>query len=144
MTTYTSTRPTRGAGDYLVSGIIPPTGAKERAVALADLAERIDKAEAIGREAEAAGDTAKLRRAVERWHLRAEQYGYLSERPADALCPTCTWGDEGWTPDLLTLDRPVWSCTDHREPMIAVRVADLMVEFDNDMNRPCWVAEDEA
>ncbi len=139
-----ATRPLRGAGDYLVSGIIPKTPAKERADALADLAARIEKAEAIGREAEVANDPAKLRRAVERWHFRIEQHGYLSERPADALCPACIWGDEDWSPDLLTLDRHVYACLSHREPFLTLRVAELMREYDDDVSGPCWVAESEG
>lgn len=87
---------------------VVPTGS--RTTVLHDLKRRREKALDLLYAAEDAGDQRKWRAATARMWLRELQLDYLEKRPADALCPQCSLGDEQWEPDILTGLQPVWSC----------------------------------
>lgn len=99
---------------------------------VAELEQRAANAYAIAETAERDGDAAKADRAMERYELRVEQARYVGERPADAVCPRCRWGEKGWSPSGL-LGAMLWHCLAHWDgatAIVAGRLSDL--RGDND------------
>jgi hypothetical protein len=105
-------------------GSVIPLGS--RAAVLADLRRRLANAEQIARDAEAAGDERRFRRAVERVWLRTFQISHIEAYPADAICPRCTWGDERWPAGPL-IDRStvLISCLEHMQDVHETKAAAL-------------------
>jgi hypothetical protein len=80
---------------------------------LADLRARLAVGERIAAEAEAARDWGKLRRALEKVHLRTQQIGWLQQRPANARCWKCGELEDGRS---LSVE-----CVAHRSTWLAER-----------------------
>lgn len=99
----------------------PPTPTGSRSAVLRDLHRRLANAEQIARDAEAAGDEQKFRRAVERLHLRTLQIDWLERRPENARCWKC--GELGGEMFALAVD-----CLVHRSVFLMERAAAMAVE----------------
>ena len=121
-------RPAPNPGAMPMVAAIPKAPPVERRRLLADLEARLARASEIAEAADAAGDAGKLRKAIERMALREEQIKYLTAMPADATCPRCDHGEEGWPLDLLVRNE-CWTCLPHSEDYINNRVAERMADL---------------
>lgn len=128
MKTATHHRPAPNPTTMSMVAAIPKTPPLERRRLLADLTARYARANEIAEAADAAGDAGKLRKAIERMALREEQIKYLTAMPAEAKCPRCDHGEEGWPLDLL-VSNECWPCLAHSEEYLGNRVAERIADL---------------
>ena len=100
-----------------------PTGT--RTAVLADLRRRRDNAMALLYAAEDAGDERKWRKATARFWLRELMLNAVKERPDNAVCAVCVWGETDW-PQQGLLDAPaLYSCLEHDTPRLERQAAEM-------------------
>jgi hypothetical protein len=90
---------------------------------LADLTRRAARALEYAEAAQAAGDAARMNKAVMRYFWRVAQLTFLQARDPDATCPACEQG-EAWqvTPDFWETGG-VMLCLDHADDWIRAEQA---------------------
>jgi hypothetical protein len=97
-------------GNAMITTTTPPP---TKHALLADLRRRAEVAAEVEDRAEREGREDARLRASERWWLRTIQHTYVENRPDDALCPRCSWGETAWPVNKLLGVAPVWSCLEH-------------------------------